>query len=110
MVMYCTKCGIGFEDGDAFCAKCGTSTGRVSSRPSPTARLTRSLYDKKIAGLCGGLGEYLVVDPTLVRLIFVVLLVCFPPFLLGYLVAWMVVPREAPRLAGPVPMSGPVVV
>ncbi len=109
MGMYCTKCGIGIEERDAFCAQCGTQTGRGPVRPAP-GRFTRSLYDKKISGLCGGLGEYLVVDPTLVRLIFVVLLVCFPPFLVGYLVAWMVVPREAPRLVAPAAFNGAAVV
>lgn len=36
-------------------------------------RLTRSQHDKKIAGVCGGLAEYLNVDPTLVRVGFVCL-------------------------------------
>ena len=107
--MYCTKCGIGIEERDAFCGQCGTPTGRGVVIPRPV-RFTRSLYDKKIAGLCGGLGDHLVVDPTLVRLIFVVLAVCFPPFILGYLVAWMIVPLEAPRLMAPVGVNGTAVV
>lgn len=54
----------------------------------------RSVKDKKIAGLCGGLGEMLDVDPTLVRLGAV--LVCFitgvAPVVITYLVAWWIVP------------------
>lgn len=60
-------------------------------------RLYRSTTDKKIAGVCGGLGEYLAVDPTVLRLI--VAIVCIAtgifPGVIGYIIAWVVVP-EAP--------------
>ena len=36
-------------------------------------RLTKSKTDRKLFGVCGGLGEYFGIDPTLVRLAFVVL-------------------------------------
>ena len=36
-------------------------------------KLCRSYHDRKICGVCGGIGEYLGVDPTVVRLVFVVL-------------------------------------
>ena len=39
-------------------------------------KLYRSSTDKKIAGVCGGLGEYFNIDPTLVRLGAVVLGLC----------------------------------
>jgi phage shock protein PspC (stress-responsive transcriptional regulator) len=56
-------------------------------------RLTRS-QDSKIAGVCGGLAEYLGVDPTLVRVFAVIALVFgFPAVLVGYLVAWAIMPR-----------------
>jgi phage shock protein PspC (stress-responsive transcriptional regulator) len=64
----------------------------------PGRQLTRSIYDKKIAGVCGGLAQYLAVDSTFVRLIWLVATVCFPPLLLGYIAAWIIVPKEAPRL------------
>lgn len=50
-----------------------------------------------LAGVCGGLGQYLEVDPTAVRLLvaFLVLITgCFPG-ILGYIVAWAIIP-EAP--------------
>ena len=101
--MYCTKCGVVLDRSDAYCSHCGTPTGRLpiasASRPAP--RLTRSLYNRKIAGICGGLAQYLAVDPTFVRLLWLVAALCFPPLLLGYLGAWMLVPQEAPRLASP---------
>ncbi|MCI0537774.1 MAG: PspC domain-containing protein [Verrucomicrobiales bacterium] len=64
-------------------------------------RLTRSATNRKWAGVCGGLGEYLDVDPTVIRIIWVVLTVV-PGAILGgllvYLLAWMVMP-EGPRPA-----------
>ena len=35
-------------------------------------RLTRSRADRKIAGVCGGLAQYMNVDPTVIRIIFLV--------------------------------------
>jgi phage shock protein C len=102
--MYCTKCGVVLEGSDAYCSQCGTPAGHppTMSARRPAQRLTRSIYDAKIAGICGGLAQYLTVDPTFVRLIWLVATVCFPPLLLGYIGAWIIVPKEAPRLAFPV--------
>jgi phage shock protein C len=65
-------------------------------------RLYRSSTDKKIAGVCGGLGEYLAVDPTVLRLI--VAIVCIAtgifPGVIGYIIAWVVIP-EAPASLTP---------
>ena len=60
-------------------------------------RLMRSRSNRKIAGVCGGIGEYLDRDPTFVRL-FVVLVGFFTgifPFIIAYLVAWWIVPESA---------------
>ena len=59
-------------------------------------RLYRSARDRKIAGVCGGIAEHLDVDPTIVRLIAVVfaLATVVAPFLIGYLIAWWVIPLE----------------
>lgn len=60
-------------------------------------RLSRSETDRKIAGVCGGIGEYLDVDSTIVRLIAVVVTFAtgIIPFLIGYLVAWWIVPTAS---------------
>ncbi len=59
-------------------------------------KLYRSSTDKMIAGVCGGLGKYLNVDPTLIRLIFA-LLVLFGvgTGLLIYVILMIVVPLES---------------
>lgn len=60
-----------------------------------TKTLYRSKTDRKIAGICGGLGKYFKIDPTVVRVIFVLLLLPGGfPGILPYLVLWVVVPEE----------------
>ena len=59
----------------------------------------RKLYlsntDKKIGGVCGGLGEYFDMDPTLVRVIFILItLLSFGLGIIGYILIWMVIPRK----------------
>ena len=58
-------------------------------------KLYRSDKDKKIAGVCGGIGEYFNIDPTLVRL-GAVLLGIFGCGLVAYVVATIIMP-EAPK-------------
>ena len=60
----------------------------------PEKRLYRSNFDKKIAGVCGGLAEYLNIDSTFVRLAFVLLSFYFGNGLLIYLIAYLVMPEE----------------
>lgn len=58
-------------------------------------KLYRSKTDRKIAGICGGIGQYFDIDPTLVRIGFVLL--ALPggfPGILTYLVLWLVIPEE----------------
>ena len=59
------------------------------------SRLTRSETDKMIAGVCGGLAEYLNLDPVWVRLLFVLLLFASGIGAPIYLVLWVIMPREA---------------
>lgn len=57
-------------------------------------KLTRSRTDKKIAGICGGLGEYFDIDSVIFRLIFVFLFLFAGGGLILYLIFWIVVPQE----------------
>ena len=60
-------------------------------------RLRLSRTDRKVFGVCGGIGETYDVDPTLIRLIVVFL--CFAtavvPVVLTYFVAWLIMPKKA---------------
>ena len=59
-----------------------------------TKKLYRSRTERWFAGVCGGLGNYFGVDPTLVRVIFVILSLTFGSGLLIYLVLWLIIPNE----------------
>jgi phage shock protein C len=77
------------------------STTPPAGQPQPSAggpqkRLYRSRDQRMIGGVCGGLAEYLGMDPTVVRLLTVVLgVVSVGTALIAYIVAMIVVP-EAP--------------
>ena len=71
-----------------------------------TKKLYRSRTDQMIAGVCGGLGKYLGIDPTLIRLAFVLLLLFgIGSGLLVYLVMMLLVPLEPEGAAIPVQSS-----
>lgn len=63
-------------------------------------KLYRSRTDKKIAGVCGGLARYLNVDPTVVRLIWAIVVVCGGAGLLAYLICALVIPEEPEYIEG----------
>ena len=57
-------------------------------------RLYKSDSNKVIGGVCGGLGEYLGVDPTILRIIAVALIFAHGAGLLIYLIAWICIPKR----------------
>lgn len=58
-------------------------------------RLYRSSRDKQLGGVCGGLAEYLEIDPSLIRLAAILILLVGGTGFLAYIVAWLVVPSDA---------------
>jgi phage shock protein C len=56
--------------------------------------LRRSRGDRVLAGVCGGLGRYLGVDPVLLRIAFVVLAIAGGGGFLLYVVSWILIPEE----------------
>ena len=95
--MYCIGCGKELGNASNFCSVCGAQQRERTSHK----RLMLSATNKKLAGVCGGLAEYLDVDATIVRLIWVALSVV-PGGLVGgglaYLLAWIIIPK-APEAA-----------
>ena len=96
--MTCAECHREVDERWNFCSYCG---GRM--RPAFShRRLMRSATDAKIAGVCGGLAEYLGVDSTIVRLVCAVLAIMPGAIVLGivaYLAAWVIMPKA------PLPVS-----
>ena len=65
---------------------------------SDRRRLTLSVADAKLAGVCGGLAEYFDVDATAIRLVWVIASIFFGAIIggvLAYLVAWLIIPKPA---------------
>ena len=62
--------------------------------PVAPKRLKRSITDKMLAGICGGLAKYFEVDSTLIRLAFAFAVVLAGTGILAYLILWVIVPKE----------------
>jgi phage shock protein C len=99
--MFCTQCGARIGDSARFCTACGNPVGGVTGTgtdtgqaAAPPRRLRRIVSQKKIAGVCAGFAEYFDTDLTLMRVIWVALLLLPPNLgLIGYIVAWVVMPK-----------------
>ena len=55
-------------------------------------RLHKSESDKKLCGVCGGIAEYFDIDPTLVRLAWIIFCLAGGSGVLGYIIAALVMP------------------
>lgn len=106
--MHCNRCNAEIADSANFCSACGSR-----QRPRTSHKqLMLSLRDKKIAGVCGGIAEYLDVDATIVRLIWVALSVVPGGFIGGivaYILAWSIIPKAPGFVRAPVDASQPSV-
>src|SRR5579864_9664565 len=96
--MICVNCQRRITDGSNFCYNCG-----AKQPPSQHAfgadyeaggkkRLVRSSTDKKIGGVCAGLADYFDLDVTLIRIIWLLAVLCAGTGLLVYIVLWIALP------------------
>src|SRR6266849_4816962 len=93
--MFCTRCGLQMDEGAAFCSRCGQPTGVAPCpRVTPPRRLSRPMYDKKIAGVCAGFARYFGMDVTLVRVLWLVIGISTGIGLLAYPIAWICMPKD----------------
>jgi len=75
----CPKCGQFVVEGDLFCMNCGARMADVTptkrslpiAPPTVQKKLCRSQRDKIVLGVCGGIADFLGIDPAVVRLIFI---------------------------------------
>ena len=73
----------------------GGCTGERIGEPEPAPRkLYRSRSDRAIAGICGGLADYLRVDPLVIRLLTLFLILFGGLSIWIYIILWLVVPEE----------------
>ena len=95
--MTCASCHKDIAVGSKFCYNCGAKqpeTGSQGLSPVTGApkRLMRSSTDKKIAGVCAGLADYFDLDPTIIRVVWILLVICGGTGILAYVVLWIVLP------------------
>ena len=58
-----------------------------------TGRIHKSVKDKKIAGVCGGIAEYLNADPTIIRLVFALMVLGWGTGVLAYIACALILPE-----------------
>lgn len=77
----------------------GAADEAAASEPEPEEPrvLRRSLTDRSIAGVCGGLAAFFSVDATLVRLLMLLLILFGGLSIWAYVILWIVIPEETPR-------------
>jgi phage shock protein C len=97
--MNCRRCTRTIDADAVFCAYCGATQRRSPNGSFAGSRLERSVVDRQVAGVWGGLGVYLGLDAALVRVLWVVLTIVPGAILFGvvvYLAAWLLIPEAAP--------------
>lgn len=63
------------------------------------AKKVKRLYraakkDSMIGGVCAGIADYYNIDPTLIRLLWILFIFGFGTGILAYLIAWIIIPRK----------------
>jgi len=91
--MFCTGCGQPLGEADRFCSQCGRSTAGGGAPAAPRKRLVRPMHKKRIAGVCAGFADYLEVDLTLVRIIWLCAAIFTGVGFIAYLICWIVMPK-----------------
>ena len=91
----CVKCGRGvcteevvMIDGKLYCKECSDKLKEESKR------LYRSRKDRVLFGVCGGIAEYFNIDPTIVRLVWVIMTLIYGVGILLYIILTLIVPKE----------------
>src|SRR5579859_1350624 len=108
--MLCPKCQKEVAEGSKFCYNCGA---QLTSQAAPIAggyaapvkRLMRSSRDKKLGGVCAGVADYFDLDPTLVRIVWLLAVLCAGTGGFLYLILWIALPLAPAAQALAVPGS-----
>ena len=100
--MVCSNCQKEIAPGSNFCYYCGAKQASAGAAPAaaapPRRRLMRSSTDKKIAGVCAGIADYFDLDPTVIRIVWLLLLLMAGTGGLAYIICWIVLPEAPPAM------------
>jgi phage shock protein PspC (stress-responsive transcriptional regulator) len=86
-----------------------TDAPNVAAVTGGPKRLMRSSTDKKLGGVCAGLADYLDMDVTLIRVLWVLVVLCGGAGILLYLILWLVLPLAPPPAYAAPPAQTPIV-
>jgi len=112
--MVCNSCQRNIADGSRFCYNCGarqvvTDAANVAAATGGPKKLLRSSTDKKLGGVCAGLADYFDMDPTLVRVLWLLVVLCGGTGILLYVILWIALPlAPAPVYVAPAPPTSQV--
>jgi phage shock protein C len=106
--MICQNCQKEIAVGSKFCYNCGakqpeTGAPGLSPATGPVKKLMRSSTDKKIAGVCAGLADYFDLDPTVIRLVWLLTIFFAGTGVLAYIILWIVLPLAPAGMVTPAP-------
>src|SRR5713101_3044626 len=98
--MVCVSCQKEIVAGSRFCYLCGAKQPEAppmaaAAPPPARKRLMRSVTDKKIAGVCGGLADFFDMDATVIRILWLLAVFLGGTGVLAYIICWIAMP-EAP--------------
>jgi phage shock protein C len=102
--MICPNCQKEIMAGSRFCYNCGAKQAETNApgtaQPAVCRRrLMRSSTDKKIGGVCAGVADYFDLDPTIIRVVWLLLVLCGGTGLVFYLVLWIILPLAPAEVA-----------
>jgi len=97
--MICPNCQKDIAAGSKFCYNCGA---KQPDAPAPNVpptyasapkRFVRSTNDRKIAGVCAGVADYFDMDPTIVRVLWLLATLVPGPNIIAYVILWIALPE-----------------
>jgi phage shock protein C len=106
--MICPNCQKDIAAGSKFCYNCGAKQAETAASAAPPSsnyngrrRLVRSTNDRKVAGVCAGLADYFDLDPTIIRVLWVLAVLCAGTGVVAYGILWIAVPEGPTGVATP---------
>jgi phage shock protein C len=102
--MTCPNCQKDIAAGSKFCYSCGAKQPEAAapsagSYYASAKRFVRSTNDRKIAGVCAGVADYFDMDPTIVRVVWLLATLIPGPNILAYIILWIAVPEGLTGMA-----------
>ena len=89
----CVYCGNQFGFNQQFCSSCGKNRSPLQNQNQQRSRLTKSHHEKMIAGVCGGIAEHYNMDPSMVRLAFILFSILGGSGVLLYIILVLIIPH-----------------